>query len=243
MGELLGRGRCHGVSIGHGSSEQVLEDQIDVLIDFHYAPETTLAQRQRSVVRTAVAYRWWSAQPAFTAEQAQQLAKVPTVSAWPLCQGEQFRARRQSHLQDWRGGRGAGRQVDIEIVEAHHRHKSMRPRARRSAWAEVVAGSRHETLRKSPFMAERAGPAPEIATRLVSARIRAGDVVGDHTVIFAGDGERLEITHRASSRMAFAQGCCAGGLLAWEQPPGTLHMQDVLAATRRLKRMNLRHHC
>jgi 4-hydroxy-tetrahydrodipicolinate reductase len=114
---------------------------------------------------------------------------------------------------------------DREIVEMHHRHKLDAPSgtARRLAdiLLETTAGSR-----------VRHGREGEVGARLSREiglhALRGGDVVGDHTVIFAADGERLELTHRASSRDTFAVGALRAAQWAHRQPPGLYTMQDVL---------------
>ena len=99
-----------------------------------------------------------------------------------------------------------GDSADIEIVEAHHRHKIDAPSGTALSLGEVIANALGRDLSQVAVYG-REGRTGERARETIGfSTIRAGDIVGDHTVVFAGEGERLEITHRASSRSAFAQG-------------------------------------
>ncbi len=117
---------------------------------------------------------------------------------------------------------------DIEIVEMHHRHKVDAPSGTALALAEAAAQGRAVSLadvaRKTRDGQIGARPQGEIGI----STLRGGDVVGDHTVIFAADGERIEITHKASSRAIFARGAVKAALWAAGRPPGLYSMIDVL---------------
>ena len=98
-----------------------------------------------------------------------------------------------------------GDSADIEIVEAHHRHKIDAPSGTALSLGEVIANALGRDLSQVAVYG-REGRTGERARETIGfSTIRAGDIVGDHTVVFAGEGERLEITHRASSRSAFAR--------------------------------------
>lgn len=117
---------------------------------------------------------------------------------------------------------------DIEIVEMHHRHKIDAPSGTALALAEAAAAGREvqlsDVVRKSRDGQIGARPQSEIGI----ATLRGGDVVGDHTVIFAADGERIEISHKASSRQIFARGAVRAALWAAGREPGLYSMLDVL---------------
>jgi 4-hydroxy-tetrahydrodipicolinate reductase len=124
--------------------------------------------------------------------------------------------------------RALGKGYDIEILEAHHRRKKDAP----SGTAKELARRLCEALGRGPgvlrygregIVGER--PADEIAIHAV----RGGDIVGDHTVIFAGEGERLELTHRASSRDVFAHGALRAARFVAGRRPGLYCMADALA--------------
>ncbi len=121
-----------------------------------------------------------------------------------------------------------GDEVDIEIIEAHHRHKVDAPSGTALRMGEVVAAALGRDL-KGCAVYGREGVTGERERRTIGFEtIRAGDIVGDHTVLFAGLGERIEITHKASSRMTFAKGAvrAAGWLMG--RGTGLYDMQDVL---------------
>ena len=122
-----------------------------------------------------------------------------------------------------------GDSVDIEIVEAHHRHKIDAPSGTALSLGEVVAKALGRDLSQAAVFG-REGPTGARGRDTIGfSTIRAGDIVGDHTIIFASEGERLEITHRASSRMAFARGAVQAACWLVGQSVGRYDMQDVLA--------------
>ncbi|MDY6814151.1 MAG: 4-hydroxy-tetrahydrodipicolinate reductase [Pseudomonadota bacterium] len=124
--------------------------------------------------------------------------------------------------------RALGESVDVEILEAHHRHKVDAPSGTALALGEVAAEALGRDLAHDAVYG-RQGQTGERSRRTIGfATVRAGDIVGEHTVMFAGEGERLELTHKASSRTNFARGALrAAGWLAG-RPPGLYDMQDVL---------------
>ena len=117
---------------------------------------------------------------------------------------------------------------DLEIIEMHHRLKKDAPSGTAKTLAEILAGARKLQLEQ----AARHGRAGIVGERTPGEigihSVRGGDVVGDHTVIFAGAGERLELTHRASSRDCLANGALHAALWVVKQKPGLYDMQDVL---------------
>ncbi|HET6725153.1 MAG TPA: 4-hydroxy-tetrahydrodipicolinate reductase [Gammaproteobacteria bacterium] len=118
---------------------------------------------------------------------------------------------------------------DVEIVEMHHRYKKDAPSGSALHLGETIAAARGTTLRKSATYGRR-GEGARSAGSIGFASLRGGDVAGDHTVIFAGDGERLELTFRAGSRRIFANGALrAAGWLA-TQPAGLYSMGDMINA-------------
>jgi 4-hydroxy-tetrahydrodipicolinate reductase len=121
-----------------------------------------------------------------------------------------------------------GPDFDLEVVEMHHRLKRDAPSGTAKTLAEILAGVRKLQLDK----AARHGRAGIVGERTPSEigvhSIRGGDVVGDHTVIFANTGERVELTHKASSRDTFANGALRAALWVVKQKPGLYDMQDVL---------------
>ena len=121
-----------------------------------------------------------------------------------------------------------GEDADIEIIEAHHRHKVDAPSGTALRMGEVVAAALGRDLNEVAVYGREGHTGPRDAKTIGFETIRAGDVVGEHTVWFATEGERIEIAHKASSRMTFAKGAvrAAGWLMG--QGKGLYDMQDVL---------------
>jgi 4-hydroxy-tetrahydrodipicolinate reductase len=121
-----------------------------------------------------------------------------------------------------------GTDFDLEVVEMHHRHKKDAPSGTAKTLAETLAEVRHLQL-DEVVRHGREGITGERTTQEIGMHaLRGGDVVGDHSVVFAGSQERLELTHRASSREMFAEGALRAALWAIQQPAGLYSMQDVL---------------
>lgn len=121
-----------------------------------------------------------------------------------------------------------GNEVDIEIIEAHHRHKVDAPSGTALRLGEVVAETLGRDL-KTDAIYGREGITGERERKTIGfATVRAGDIVGEHTVMYAGTGERVEITHRATSRMTFAGGAVRAARWLDDKDKGQFDMQDVL---------------
>lgn len=121
-----------------------------------------------------------------------------------------------------------GDEVDVEIVEAHHRHKVDAPSGTAVRMGEVLAAALGRDLASCAVYGREGFTGPRERPTIGFATVRAGDIVGEHTVIFAGTGERIEITHRASSRMNFAYGALRAACWVSGRPSGLYDMQDVL---------------
>lgn len=121
-----------------------------------------------------------------------------------------------------------GNDYDLEVVEMHHRLKKDAPSGTAATLAEILADVHRQQL-KDVIRHGRAGIVGErTAAEIGMHSIRGGDVVGDHTVIFAANGERLELTHKAASRETFANGALRAAQWIVKQKPGLYDMQDVL---------------
>ncbi len=117
---------------------------------------------------------------------------------------------------------------DLEIVEMHHRLKRDAPSGTARTLAEILAQVRQQQLDKVVRHGRSGIVGERTATEIGMHAVRGGDVVGDHTVIFAGIGERVELSHRASSRETFAQGALRAAQWVVGRPPGLYDMQHVL---------------
>lgn len=126
-----------------------------------------------------------------------------------------------------------GPDFDLEIVEAHHRHKKDAPSGTAARLAEVLAAATGE---QGPLNERavhgRQGLTPRARREIGIHAVRGGDIVGDHTVLYCADGERVELTHRASSRQTFAQGALRAARWVVGRAPGLYDMQDVLGLAR-----------
>jgi 4-hydroxy-tetrahydrodipicolinate reductase len=121
-----------------------------------------------------------------------------------------------------------GDEVDVEIIEAHHRHKVDAPSGTAVRMGEVVADALGRDLETCAVYGREGHTGERRRATIGFETIRAGDIVGEHTVMFAGTGERVEISHRASSRMNFARGALRAARWVVERHAGRYDMQDVL---------------
>ncbi|TXI33523.1 MAG: 4-hydroxy-tetrahydrodipicolinate reductase [Aquipseudomonas alcaligenes] len=219
-GELAAQGKI-GVTLA-GDLNAVL-DQFDVLIDFTH-PSVTL--KNLEICRRA-GKAMVIGTTGFSPEERQQLEaaaqEIPIVFAANYSVGVNLCLK----LLDT-AARVLGDDVDIEIIEAHHRHKVDAPSGTALRMGEVVANALGRDLQKVAVYGREGQTGARERETIGFATVRAGDVVGDHTVLFAADGERVEITHKASSRMTFAKGAVRAALWLQAQSAGLYDMQDVL---------------
>jgi len=117
---------------------------------------------------------------------------------------------------------------DVEILEAHHRHKADAPSGTALRLGEIVAGARGKTLAKQGVYGRLGKSAGRAPGTIGFASLRAGDIVGTHQVLFAGAGETLELVHRTTDRMTFAHGALVAARWILARPPGLYGMSDVL---------------
>ncbi len=117
---------------------------------------------------------------------------------------------------------------DIEIIEAHHRHKVDAPSGTALGMGEVVARTLGRDLAQCAVYGREGVTGERDPSTIGFATVRGGDIVGDHTVLYAGTGERIEITHKASSRATFALGALRAARYLRANPAGLYDMQDVL---------------
>ena len=127
--------------------------------------------------------------------------------------------------------RALGDSVDVEIIEAHHRHKVDAPSGTARRMGEVIADELGRDLEHCAVYGREGQTGARPDNQIGFSTVRGGDIVGEHTVLFAGDGERLEITHRSSSRMTFANGAMRAAAWLAAQPAGLYDMRHVLGLT------------
>lgn len=196
---------------------------VDVFIDFT-RPEPTIAlveQCQQHGKRLVIGTT------GFTSEQKAQIEQAATEIPIMLAPNMSVGVNLCLKLLEI-AAKIIGDNTDIEIVEAHHRHKVDAPSGTALRMGEVVAAALGRDLKDCAVYGREGHTGERDSKSIGFSVIRAGDIVGDHTVMFADEGERVEITHKASSRMTFAKGAMrAAGWLA-EKPAGLYDMQDVL---------------
>ena len=121
-----------------------------------------------------------------------------------------------------------GDSADVEVLEAHHRHKIDAPSGTAVRMGEVLAEALGRDLAEDAIYGREGITGARERKTIGFSTMRGGDVVGEHTVMFACEGERIEITHRAQSRMNFAQGALRAARFVADQPPGSYDMQTLL---------------
>ena len=124
--------------------------------------------------------------------------------------------------------RALGDSVDIEVIEAHHRNKVDAPSGTAVRMGEIIAGALGRELADCAIYGREGHTGIRDRATIGFETIRAGDIVGEHTVMFGGEGERIELTHRAASRANFAAGAVRAARWVAKSPPGLYDMQDVL---------------
>lgn len=219
-GELAGVGRS-GVAVSGGL--QGLMDAFDVLVDFT-RPEPAMAaaalcaEHGRALVIGTTG---------FDAQQKAELGalaqRIPVVLAPNMGVGVNLTLDLLATA-----ARVLGDSVDVEVVEAHHRHKVDAPSGTALAMGEAVAGARGVSLDECAVYGRHGHTGEREAGTIGFSAIRGGDIVGEHTVLFVGEGERIEVTHKASSRMVFANGAMRAARWVSGREPGLYNMQDVL---------------
>jgi 4-hydroxy-tetrahydrodipicolinate reductase len=223
VGELIAQGKIGVALVG---DLQAVLDRFDVLIDFTH-PSVTL--KNLEICRQA-GKAMIIGTTGFSPQEKQLLndagKQIPIVFAANFSVGVNLCLK----LLDT-AARVLGDEVDIEIIEAHHRHKVDAPSGTALRMGEVVANALGRDLQKVAVYGREGQTGARERETIGFATVRAGDVVGDHTVLFAAEGERVEITHKASSRMTFAKGAVRAALWLQGRQPGLYDMQDVLGLT------------
>ena len=219
-GELAGLGKL-GVALA-GSLEDA-KDDFDVLIDFTM-PEVTVANvefcrqhgKQIIIGTTGLTDEQKAVLKAAGEDTAVVFASNMSVGV-NLC----FKVLGLV-------AKTLGDDYDVEVIETHHRHKVDSPSGTALSMGEAVADALGRDLKECAVYGREGQVGARTQKEIGFETIRAGDVVGDHTVLFANEGERIEITHKASSRMTFAKGAVRAALWLEGKNTGFYDMQDVL---------------
>ena len=198
-------------------------DQFDVLIDFT-RPDASMAylelcrQAGKAVVIGTTGY-----------SEAQKIAIAAAANDIAIVLAPNFSVGVNLSLKLLEmAAKVMGDYTDIEIVEAHHRHKIDAPSGTALRMGEVVAATLGRDLNDCAIYGREGETGARDRKTIGFSTIRAGDIVGEHTVMFADEGERLEITHKASSRTTFANGAVRAAVWLAGKPQGLFDMQDVL---------------
>lgn len=198
-------------------------DDFDVVIDFT-TPEATLAlantcaQANKAMVIGTTG---------FSVEQSQRLkaygGQIAIFASPNMSVGVNLLFQLVA-----RAARALGDEVDVEVIEAHHKDKVDAPSGTAVRIGEVLAEALHRDLTTDAVYGREGITGARKRSTIGFSTIRGGDIVGEHTVMFAGQGERLEITHRAQSRSNFAQGALRAVSFVIGKAPGFYSMEDLL---------------
>ncbi len=219
-GELAGAGKT-GVTVQ--SSLDAIKDDFDVFIDFT-RPEGTLnhlafcRQHGKGMVIGTTGFDEAGKQAIRDAA-----ADIAIVFAANFSVGVNVMLKLLE-----KAAKVMGDYTDIEIIEAHHRHKVDAPSGTALAMGEAIAHALDKDLKDCAVYSREGHTGERVPGTIGFATVRAGDIVGEHTAMFADIGERLEITHKASSRMTFANGAVRSALWLSGKESGLFDMRDVL---------------
>ena len=215
--------------LGHASGVAITADlrtglkDADVLIDFT-RPEPTLAHLAR---RTELAVKAVIGTTGFTDPQKAEIAACAQRTAIVMAPNMSVGVNVTLKLLQM-AAKAMATGYDIEIIEAHHRHKVDAPSGTALKMGEVIAEALGRDLKDCAVYAREGVTGERDPSSIGFATIRGGDIVGDHTVLFAGIGERIEITHKSSSRATYAQGSLRAVRFLADRKTGMFDMFDVL---------------
>ena len=224
-----GLGQDAAAFLGHTSGVLITDDLhaglqgADVLIDFT-RPEGTLTHLQ---VCAALGVKAVVGTTGFSDAQKADIAALAQKTAIVLAPNMSVGVNVTLKLLEM-AAKALATGYDIEIIEAHHRHKVDAPSGTALKMGEVIAGALGRDLNDCAVYAREGVTGERDPSSIGFATIRGGDIVGDHTVLFAGTGERIEITHKSSSRATYAQGSLRAVRFLGNQPTGMFDMFDVL---------------
>jgi 4-hydroxy-tetrahydrodipicolinate reductase len=219
-GEIAGCGRT-GIKISDDLS--ALLEQGEVVVDFS-VPAATLgharavAQHRRAIVIGTTGFS-----PPDLEELKTLSTQMPCVCSPNMSVGVNVIYKVIADM-----AKTLGEEYDIEVIEAHHRLKKDAPSGTALKLADILAQAMDRDLDRVGVYSRKGMIGERTRKEIGIQTIRAGDIVGDHTVLFATAGERIEVTHRAHSRDTFASGALRAARWVVKQPPGLYDMQDVL---------------
>lgn len=216
-------GQIAGIPAVGVPAQETFEKDLDVVIDFT-APEAALASVQwcrQSARRIVIGTTGFDLDQRSKIEAA--AVDIPIVLAPNMSVGVNLCFRLVEIA-----ARAVGESSDIEIIEAHHRHKADAPSGTALRMGEKIAGVLGRSLDEVAVYERHGHTGPRPPGAVGFATVRAGDIIGEHTALFASEGERIEITHKATSRLNFAHGALRAAAWLAVRDPGLYDMQDVL---------------
>lgn len=225
---LVGADAGEVAAIGHLNVQivddlQAVVDDIDVLIDFSLpdATEKNMQVCAEHNVAMVIGTTGFNEQQEQVLEKASE--KIAIVYAGNYSTGVNLSLKLLEMA-----AKAFGTEADVEVIEAHHKHKIDAPSGTAYMMAEAVADARGQNLKDVAVYGREGQTGEREAGTIGIHAIRGGEIIGDHTVMFIADGEVVEITHRARARMTFAAGAVRAATWVIQQEVGQYNMQDVL---------------
>jgi 4-hydroxy-tetrahydrodipicolinate reductase len=218
-----------GRDIGEAAGVKITEaiesvmDEADLIIDFTQTGSTLENLKSASQKGKAMVIGTTGFSKTDTEEIKSLTGNIPCVLASNMSLGVNLLLKVLGDV-----AKALGDDYDVEIVESHHRLKKDAPSGTALKIAEVLADALGRDLDETAVYARKGMIGERTKKEIGIQTVRAGDIVGEHTVLFGGLGERIEITHRASSRDTFARGALRAALWLHGKPAGLYDMQDVL---------------
>src|SRR4030042_40202 len=223
-------GKDIGTIIGIGNTGVKLADSLESIIsnvDLVISFTTVEASKEHLKLASSKGKAMVIGTTGFTKDDLKEVAKltkrIPCVMASNMSMGVNLLLK---VLQDI--AKVLGDAYDVEIIEAHHRMKKDAPSGTALKMAQVIAEALNRNLEEVGVYARKGIIGERTAKAIGVQTIRAGDIVGEHTVIFGGLGERIEVVHKVSSRDTFARGALKAAIWVYGKPAGLYDMQDVL---------------
>lgn len=223
-------GKDIGTVVGIGETGVILVDSlepiinnIDLMISFTTVEATKEHLRLASSKGKAMVIGTTGFSKDDLKEVSELTKNIPCIMASNMSMGVNLLLK---VLQDI--ARVLGDAYDVEIIEAHHRMKKDAPSGTALKMAQVIADALNRNLEEVGVYARKGIIGERTAKEIGVQTVRAGDIVGEHTVIFGGLGERIEVVHKVSSRDTFARGALKAAIWAYGKPAGLYDMQDVL---------------
>ncbi len=220
VGEIIGTAKT-GIALSDSLSD--ISDTVDVIVDFSTPASSLSLIREAASGNTAIVIGTTGFSREHISEIKSFSSTIPCVLAPNMSVGVNLLLKTLGDI-----ARVLGDDYDVEIVEAHHRLKKDAPSGTALRMAQVLAEALNRDLEQTAVYSRKGLIGERTKKEIGIQTVRAGDIVGEHTVLFGGLGERIEIAHRASSRDTFARGALKAALWISQQQPGLYDMQDVL---------------